>query len=110
MFKSPCLTDHVKTIGIDQSLSNNALFEHKCLQNIKNLYKHSGKCDDQQQFKDIIEDTMVYNPEGFDNNSPRSPLKPIPVNKPSTSKSLCLFTIIIYVKKKLIFVESEVLN
>ena len=38
MLQSPRLKDDVKTIGIDLSLSNNALFEHKCIQNINKLY------------------------------------------------------------------------
>ena len=37
MLQSPHPKDHVKNIGIDQSLSNNALFEHNCLENIKTL-------------------------------------------------------------------------
>ena len=45
MFQSPRLKDHVQTIGIDQYLSNNAIYEHKCLENINNLYKQAGKCD-----------------------------------------------------------------
>ena len=60
----------MKTIGIDQSLSNNAIYEQRCLQNINNLYENAGKCDEQQQLKDIIEATMVSTPEGFTNNSP----------------------------------------
>ena len=36
---------HVHTIGIDQPLSKNYLYEHKCLENNKKLYKHAGKCD-----------------------------------------------------------------
>ena len=48
------LNDHVHTIGIDQSLSNNAIYEHKCLENIKKLYKKAGKCDNQKQLKDIL--------------------------------------------------------
>ena len=36
---------HVQTIGIHPSLSNNAIYEHKCLENIKKLYKQAGKCD-----------------------------------------------------------------
>ena len=32
MLQSPRLKDHVKTIGIDQFLSNNALYEHKYLE------------------------------------------------------------------------------
>ena len=100
MLQSLCLKDHVKTIGIDKSLRNNSLFEHKCLPNINKLYKHVGKCDDQQQFKDIIKAAMVFTPEGFTNNSPISPMKPTSVKKLSAIKSLFLFTNILYVKKK----------
>ena len=92
MLQSPSLKYHVKNIGIDQSLSKNALFEHKCLQNINKLYKHAGKCDDQQQFEDILEDAMVSTTEGFTDNSTRSPMIPTPVKKPSAKKSMCLFT------------------
>ena len=31
MLQSPLLKDHVQTIGIDQYLSNNAIYDHKCL-------------------------------------------------------------------------------
>ena len=44
---------------IYQSLRNNALYEHKFLENIKKIYKQSGNCDDQQQIKDILEAAMV---------------------------------------------------
>ena len=100
MLQSTRLKYHMKTVGIDQSLSNNSLFGHKCLQNINKLYKHSGKCDDQQKFKDIIHASMVYTPKGFTNNSPRSPMNPTPVKKPSARKSLCLFTNMVNVKNK----------
>ena len=53
----------MKTIGIDQSLRNSALFEPRCLQNINKLYKNSGKWDDQKQFKYILEAAMVSNTE-----------------------------------------------
>ena len=36
MLKSPQLIDHIHTIGIDQSLISNAIYEHKYLENIKN--------------------------------------------------------------------------
>ena len=39
MLQSPRLKDNVKTIGIGPYLSNNAIYEHKCLENIKKLYK-----------------------------------------------------------------------
>ena len=99
MVKSLCLKYHMKTIGIDQYLSNSALFKHRCLQNIKNLYKHAGKWEDQQQFKDILEATIVSTTEVFTDNSPTYPMKTTPVKKPSARKLLCLFTNILYVKK-----------
>ena len=40
----------------------------------KKLYKHAGKCDNQKQFKDILEAAMVSTPEGFTNDSPRYPM------------------------------------
>ena len=83
MLKSPRINYHVQTIGIHPSLSNNAIYEHKCLENIKKLYKQDGKCDDHQQFKDILEAAMVSTPEGFTENSPISPMKPTPAKKPS---------------------------
>ena len=103
MLKSPRLKDHVQTIGIDQSLSNNAIYEQKCLESIKKLYKRAGKCDNQQQLKNIIEDAMVYTNEGFTYNIPISPMTSIPIKKPSARKSLCLFTNILYVKKNCLF-------
>ena len=47
MLQSPRLNDHVQTIVIDPYLGNNAIYEHKCLENIKKLYKQAGKWDDQ---------------------------------------------------------------
>ena len=92
ILKSPRLKDQVQTIGIDQYLSNTAIYEHKCLENIKQLCKQSGKCDNQQQFKDILKAAMVSTPEGFTNNSLISPMTSTPIKKPSARKSLCLFT------------------
>ena len=70
----PRLKYHVQTIGVDPSFSNNSLNEHKCLENIKKGYKQSGKCDNQQKFKDILEAAMVSTPEGFIDNSPIYPM------------------------------------
>ena len=58
------------TIGIDQSLINSAMYEHICLENIKKLYTYAGKCDDQQQYKAIIEVELFSSLEIFTNNSP----------------------------------------
>ena len=38
------------------------MYEHRCLGNIKNLYKSAGQFDDQQQYKVIIEAAMVSTP------------------------------------------------
>ena len=74
MLQSARLKDHVHTIGIDQYLRNNALYEHKCIENIKKLYKQAGKCDDQKKFKDILDAGMVSTPEVFTNNRPIYPM------------------------------------
>ena len=100
MLKSPRLKYHVKTIGIEQSLSKNVLYEQKCLQNINNLYKHAGKCDNQKQFKYIIKAAMVYTPEGFTYNSPISTMTSTPIKILIGIKSLCLFTNILDAKNK----------
>ena len=100
MLQLPRIKDHVQTIGIHPYLRNNTIYEHKCLENIKILYKQAGKCDEQQQLKDIIEADMVSTPEGLTNNSPISPMKSKPVKKPSARKSLCMFTNILDVNKK----------
>ena len=42
---------NIVTVGVDQSVSNSALYKHICLEIIKNLYKSSGKYDVQQQYK-----------------------------------------------------------
>ena len=54
MLQSLLLKDLVQSIGIDQRLKNNAIYEHKCLENVKKLYKQAGNCDKQQQLKDIL--------------------------------------------------------
>ena len=54
MLQSLRLKYHVKNIGIEQSLSNNALFEHKCLQNTNKLYKHAGRGTSQDVYFDLI--------------------------------------------------------
>ena len=46
MLHSLRLKDHVRTIGIYQSLSNNTIYEHKCLENVKRLCKQAVKCDE----------------------------------------------------------------
>ena len=70
------------------------------MNNIKKIYQHAGKCYDQQNIKYTIDADMVYTPEGVADNSTNAPMTSTPVKKPSTSKSLCLFTNILDVKPK----------
>ena len=88
----------MKTIGIDQSLSNMFSFEHKCFNNINNIYQHAGKCDDQQNIKDVLDADMLYIPEKITDVSPSLRKTPTTVKKTSASKSLCLFTNIFDIK------------
>ena len=36
----------------------------------KKIYQHAGKCDDQQNLKDILEAAILSTPEGFIDISP----------------------------------------
>ena len=100
ILQSSRLEDHMKTIGIDQSLCTRSSFEHKCMNNIKKIYQHAGKYDDQQNLKAIIDDAMVSTPEGVTYDSTNVPMISTPVKKPISRKSLCLFTNIFDVKPK----------
>ena len=70
MLQSSRLEDHMKTIGIYQSSFTMSNFEHRCMNNVKYIYQHSGECDDQQNLKDFLEDALLSTPEGFTDNSP----------------------------------------
>ena len=90
----------MKTIGIDQSSFTRSSFSHKCMNYIKNIYQHAGKSDDQQNLKDILEAAILSTPEGVTDDSTNVHMASSPAKKPSASKSLCLFTNILDVKKK----------
>ena len=90
----------MKTIGIDQSSFTRSSFEHRCMNNIKKIYQHAGKCDDQQNLKYILVAALLSTPEGFTDISPNVHMQLTPVKKPSVRKSLCLFTNILDVKLK----------
>ena len=70
------------------------------MNNIKKIYQHSGKCDDQQNLKDIIDADILSTQEGVTNNSYNAHLTSSPVKKPSARKSLCLITNILDVQPK----------
>ena len=76
------------TIGVKQSLSNSAMYEHRYLENIKTLYKNAVKCDNQQKYKSILGATMFSTPEGGTVNSPFSLIQYVNVKISSARKLL----------------------
>ena len=59
MLQSLRLKYHMKTIGINKQVSNRDSCEQFFLNNLKYIYQHSGKWDDQHEFKVIPEVNMV---------------------------------------------------
>ena len=78
------------------------MYEHRFLKTIKKLYKPDGKCDNQNQYKAILEAAMVSTTERFTENSPISPGPYVTVKNNGVIKSLRLFTELFYVKIKLL--------
>ena len=68
------------------------------MNDIKKIYQHAGKCDDQQDLTDILEPPILSTPEEFTDNSPNIHMTLSPVKKPSSRKSLCLVTNILDVE------------
>ena len=68
------------------------------MNNNKNIYQHAGKCDDQQNLKDIIDAAILSTTEGVTDHSPNVHMTSTHDNKPSARKSLCIFTNILAVK------------
>ena len=91
----------MKTIGIDQLLCTRSSFEHTFMNNIKKIYQHTGKCDDQQNLKNILDTAMVSTPDGVTDNIPNVLMTSTPVKTPSARKPLCLFTNILDVRPKI---------
>ena len=69
----------MKTIGIDQSSFIGSSFEHICMDNIKKIYQHAGKCDDKKTLKDIIDAAILSAPEGVTYNSPNVHMSSKPI-------------------------------
>ena len=49
------------------------------MNNIKKIYQHAGKCDDQQNLKYIIDAAILSTPEGVTDNSPNVHMASKPV-------------------------------
>ena len=98
LLQSSHLEDHMKTIGIDQSSFARYYFEHRCMNNIKKIYQHAWKCDDQQNLKDVIDAAILSTSKVVTDNSPKVHMTSKQVKKTSARKSLCFFTNIFDVK------------
>ena len=70
------------------------------LENNNKLYKTSRKCDNKQQYKNILEAAMVSNLEGFTDNSSMSPSPLMAVKNISARKSIRQFTELLEGKNK----------
>ena len=68
------------------------MYEHRFLGNTKIIYKTAGICDDQHQYKAILEAAMVSSPEGCTDNSPMPPSQYEPNKNSSARKSLRQFS------------------
>ena len=71
-----------------------------CLEKIKKLYKTAGKCDNQHQYKAMLESAMVSTPEGCTYNILMTPNPYVSTKKPSAIKSIHQFSETLYVKHK----------
>ena len=81
MLQSSRLEDHMKTIFIYQSSFTMSSFEHRCMNNIKKIYQHAGKCDYQQNLKDIIYAAILSTPEVVIDHSANVHMTSTPVKK-----------------------------
>ena len=70
------------------------------MNNIKKIYQHAGKGDDQQNLKDIIDAAILSTPEGFTDNTSNVHMASTPFKTPSARTSLCLFTNILDIQPK----------
>ena len=77
-----------------------AMYEHRFLENIKNIYKSSGKCENQQKYEAILEAAIVSNSEGCTDNILMIPRQYDPTKQPSTIKLLRQISEAWYVKHK----------
>ena len=87
LLQSDRLEQDMVTIGINPSLSNSELYVHRCLENIKKLYTYAIKCDDQQQYKAVIEAALVSTADIFSNNGPMSSGSSMHFRNPVARKS-----------------------
>ena len=73
-------------IVVEKSFTYSTNYKHKYLYNINKLYKYAGKCDDQYQYKDIIESAMISSSESIANNNTMEVSAQLITKKPCVSK------------------------
>ena len=66
----------------------------------KMVIQNCWKCNDQQQYKTIIDSEMVSTPDGFTDNIPISTRHSVTVKHCSARKSLCRFSEPLDIKSK----------
>ena len=62
------------------------------MNNIKKIYEHAGKCDDQKNIKDIIDAAILCTPEGVTDNSPNVHMASKPVFKKKVLGNHCVYS------------------
>ena len=97
-------------IGIEQQLSNSALYDHRCLGIIKKLYKYAGKFDDKHEYKYIIKANIVSTPEGLTENNPMNVGMWVTMKKPSERNPPSHFFALLDVTQKLLSTEWGLLK
>ena len=98
--QSEQLKTQMVSIRVDKSLSNSALYKHRCLLNINKLYTPTGKCEYQCQYKAMIESEIVPTPKGCTDNSTMTPNSSVSNKNSSARKLLHQFTETLDVKHK----------
>ena len=100
----------MKTIGIDQSSFTRSYIEHKCMNNIKKIYQHAGKCYAQQNLNYTLDASMELNTGGFKYDSPNVPMTSTPA-KTKVLVNHCVYSpIYLMLKRKQQNIALELQN
>ena len=97
----------METIGVDQLLSNSAMYEYICMENINKLYRSDIKFHNEYQYKYIIESAMVCTTEGITENIPLDVVTSGTMKNPSTRKPLSQLLALLYAKQKMMSADWD---
>ena len=90
------------TIGVYKLVSNSSLYEDRYLEIIKKLYKSAGKFDNQEQYKAILESSMVSTTEWITYNRTTDVFTLVNMNNPSARNLLGRFLALLDVTQRLL--------